>query len=282
MSLLSAPDVRVAKPAALNCEDVIVARKSGLPEALANLTRVPGIFVVGWQQPSADCFRIPMSTSRLFVCLRCALLFLLLAPVAGVAQWTSNALLTDDQLWEFGGWGAEAVGKTAGQAFGGTQITMAGFHLGRVIHRASPDSGLRRTWEYTLELEPLFLVTRLQRVYGGGFAPVGLKWNFAPRGRYRPYLEFNGGAMFTQKNVPSGNTSTFNFTAALGPGVMIAVTRTQAMSFAVRAWHLSNAYIGAENPSFNTVQFVVGYHWLVGREEHRQLSGVPAGASAKE
>jgi hypothetical protein len=271
------------KPAALDGEDVIVARKSRLPETRANLLPVPRIFVVGSQQLPAKLLRTPMLTSRLFVCLRCALLCLLITPIAAVAQWTSSALLTDDQqLWEFGAWGAEAVGKTAGQGFGGTQITMAGFHIGRVIHRASPDSGLRRTWEYTLELEPLFLVTRQQRAYGGGFAPVGLKWNFAPRGRYRPYLEFNGGAMFTQKNVPSGHTSSFNFTAALGPGVMIALTRTQAMSFAVRAWHLSNAYIGADNPSFNTVQFVVGYHWLIGREEHRQLSGVPASTAAKE
>ena len=174
------------------------------------------------------------------------------------------------------------MGKTAGQGFGETQITMAGVHLGRVFHRALPDSGLRRTWEYTLELEPLFLVTRVQRAYGGGFAPVGLKWNFAPRAWFRPYLEFNGGAMLTQRNVPSGRTSAFNFTAALGPGMMIPLTRTQAMSFAVRGWHLSNAGLGTVNPSFNTIQVVVGYHWLVGRGEHRVLSGASPSTTAKE
>jgi hypothetical protein len=204
-----------------------------------------------------------VQTSRAHICLACILLGVVLAVARCAAQ--SSGPPVDDHLWDFGAWGAEAVGKTAGQAFGVTQITMAGVHMGYVFHRSSPDSGLRRSWEYTLELQPLFLVTRLQRTYGGGFAPVGVKWNFAPRGRYRPYLEFNGGAMFTQRNVPSGNTSTFNFTAALGPGVTMALNRTQAVSLAIRMWHLSNGYIGATNPSFNTVEFQVGYHWLINR-----------------
>jgi len=184
-----------------------------------------------------------------------------------------------DHVWDIGVWGAEAVGKSAGQGFGGTRITMAGIHVGRLFHRASPGSGLRRTWEYTFELQPLFLQTRSQRAYGGGFAPVGLKWNCAPGGRYRPYLEFNGGAMLTQKNVPRGDTSTFNFTAALGPGMLIALSRTQALSVGVRWWHLSNAYIGRENPSFNTVRLEIGYHWLTGHTR-RQLSTAAPGTHA--
>jgi len=215
------------------------------------------------------------------VFLGCIMLCALVAPAG--AQSTANYALGNEQLWDFGCWGAEAVGKTAGQAFGGTQISMAGFHVGRVIHRAAADSGLRRSWEYTLELQPLLVVTRIQRTYGGGFAPVGVKWNFAPRGRYRPYLEFNGGAMFTQRNVPAGDTSTFNFTAAFGPGVIMAVTRTQALSFAVRFWHLSNGYIGDTNPAFNTVEFVVGYHWLTRRSPGRQqLSAAPAMTQAEQ
>jgi Lipid A 3-O-deacylase (PagL) len=205
-------------------------------------------------------------------------LWLLLLPDRAAAQWTANAALGDQQLWDFAAWGAEAVGKTAGQGFGETQISMAGLHVGRVFHRASLESGHRRTWEYTMELTPLLLVTRVQRAYGGGFAPLGVRVNFAPRGRYRPYLEFNGGAMFTQKNVPPGNTSAFNFTAALGPGVTIPLTSTTALSIAVRGWHLSNGGIGYINPSFNTVQFVMGYHFLTRRHEARQLSNASGSA----
>jgi lipid A 3-O-deacylase len=201
---------------------------------------------------------------------RLAAFAILSLPCVAIAQASSSTPFAPAQLWEFGGWGSEAVGKTAGQAFGGTQITMAGFHLGRVIHRSAMDSGFQRNLEYTVEVDPLFLVTRVRRTYGGGFSPVGLKWNFTPHGRYRPYIELNGGAMFTPRNVPPGDTSSFNFTAAAGSGVMVALTPTQALSFAVRFWHLSNAYIGNSNPAFNTVQFVVGYNWLTTGRRHRQ------------
>jgi hypothetical protein len=222
---------------------------------------------------------MPVRCAHVWVVLLC----FVCTPITAAAQSAVNSAFSDEKLWDFGVWGAEAVGKTAGEGFGATQITMAGVHVGRVFHRASPESGHRRTWEYTFELQPLFLITHGEQVYGGGFAPVGVRCNFAPRGRYRPYLEFNGGAMITQKNVPRGETSAFNFTAALGPGVVIALTPTQAVSVAVRMWHLSNAYIGADNPSFNTVQLQVGYHWLTtGHTRRRRLSAAPAGAQAGE
>ena len=210
------------------------------------------------------------------------LISLLLTP-SMAAQSTANPVLGNDQVWDFGFWGGEAIGKTAGQTFGAMQITMAAFHLGRVFHRASPSSGIRRTWEYTFELQPLFLVTGAQHAYGGGFAPIGVKWNFAPRPRYRPFLEFNGGAMFTNKNVPAGNTSSFNFTASLGPGVMVPLGQNRAVSFAARFWHLSNGYTGANNPSVNTMQFTVGYHWLTSRKgSHHEASTAPSTSTEKQ
>jgi hypothetical protein len=92
-----------------------------------------------------------------------------------------------------------------------------------------------------------------------------VKWNFVPRGHYRTYVEFNGGGMFTQKNVPGGDTSSFNFTVGVGPGVMIALPHHQALSLALRYWHLSNANLGNENPAYNTLQIQGGYHWLKAR-----------------
>jgi hypothetical protein len=99
-------------------------------------------------------------------------------------------------------------------------------------------------------------------VYGGGFSPLGMRWNFADRGGFRPYLQWNGGGMFTPSNVPPGRTASFNFTTSIGPGVMIRMHHNQALSVGVRLWHLSNAGTGHTNPSFNTVQVVIGYHWL--------------------
>lgn len=160
---------------------------------------------------------------------------------------------------------------------------MAGFHVGRVVYEyARPGMG-KRTLEYTFEAQPFFLVTRRQSAFGGGFSPVGVRWNFVPRGRYRPYVEFNGGAMFTQKNVPPGDTSNFNFTVAAGPGVMIALPHNEALSIALRYWHLSNANLANSNPQFNTIQIVVGYHWLKARTASRKVVSVaPAGAPAKQ
>jgi hypothetical protein len=212
-------------------------------------------------------------------------MLMLTVPAAAWAQSPASSSLTDDQLWEFGVWGGESFGKTIGQAFGETQITMAGFHAGRVIHESSASRGHKRTLEYTVELQPLLLVTRPQSVYGGGFSPIGLKWNFAPRGRgrYRPYLEVNGGAMFTQKNVPPGNTEDFNFTCSGGSGVMIGLGSNRALSVGLRFWHLSNASLGNSNPAFNTVQFVIGYHWLTARHRSRQqISSAPGDTQAKE
>ena len=210
------------------------------------------------------------------------LLVLLLAPGTTYAQQAPGSLFADNQLWDFGVWGSEAVGKRGGEDFGTALMTMAGVHAGRVVYEYAPPGAGKRTLEYTIDLEPLFLVTHPQRAYGGGFAPVGLRWDFVPRGRYRTFVEFNGGGMFTQKNVPPGNTSSFNFTVATGPGVMIALSRNQALSIALHYWHLSNADMGNENPAYNAIQIVVGYHWLKARNAAgKVVSTSPHSATAK-
>ncbi len=152
------------------------------------------------------------------------------------------------------------MGKAAGEGFGRTAITMAGFEAGRVVYRTPRTEGQERALSYVVQIQPLFLVTRRQGAYGGGFSPVGLKWNFAHRGRYRPYVQFDGGGMFTQENVPPGRTSNFNFTVVAGPGIVVALPHNQALSVALQYWHLSNANLGARNPAFNTIEIVVGYH----------------------
>jgi hypothetical protein len=72
----------------------------------------------------------------------------------------------------------------------------------------------------------------------------------------------SGGAAFTTRNVPPGRTDDFNFTATVGSGVMIYTRPKQAMTLALRYWHLSNANLGNANPSFNTLQLMVGYCWI--------------------
>ena len=164
----------------------------------------------------------------------------------------SDLRFVDDQVWEFGGWAGEAANKAGGEGFGRTLITMAGFEAGRVVYRTPRERGQERSLSYMVQIQPLFLVTRRQGAYGGGFSPVGVKWNFAPRGRYRPDVQFDGGGMFTQENVPPGRTSSFTFTVAAGPGVVVAFTAQSSAQRRIEHWHLSNANLGARNHRSNT------------------------------
>jgi hypothetical protein len=63
--------------------------------------------------------------------------------------------------------------------------------------------------------------------------------------------------------------------------VTIPLTSTTALGLAVRVWHLSNAGTGYNNPSFNTLQVVLGYHWLIRQHGRRQLSHASANATTK-
>lgn len=186
-------------------------------------------------------------------------------PLAASAQRPAGFEATGKKVWDLSLWTGEGMGVAIGSSSGSVRIAMAGFSVSRVVRGAWTEGYGGRTLEYVFEAQPLFLVTSPQTVYGGGFSPVGLRWSFARRGQYRPYVEWNGGGVFTDNNVPPGRTASFNFTTSLGPGVMIHTHENQAISVAARFWHLSNAATGHTNPSFNTVQLVVGYHWLRSR-----------------
>jgi len=210
-------------------------------------------------------------------CIRVILTMALLSQHVVLGQSPVFGPVPKGETWDFGVWTGEAFGVPLGSSSGTAQLTMAGLHAGRVIKRFSGDSGTNGVLEYTFEVQPLFLVTRPQTAYGGGISPVGLKWDLRRRSRYRPYFEWNGGGMFTQKNVPPGRTASFNFTTSLGPGLMIYTKPNQAISVGVRAWHLSNAHTGYTNPSFNTLELVIGYHWL--RSTHYPRQEVATGRS---
>ena len=200
-----------------------------------------------------------MPVPSLRVCFTVLLVLSLAIPGIAQAQGVTSLPLNQTGSWEFGIWAGEAGGEvkiTSAQAL----ITMAGFHVGRVIAR--PWEGGRGTLEYTVDVMPLMLTIKPKTVYGGGFSPFGLKWNFAGSTRLQPYLELTGGGVITTRDVPLGNSSSFNFTASLGPGIMLDRGPRHAVSFALCYWHLSNAGTGHLNPTFNTVQFTMGYHWL--------------------
>jgi hypothetical protein len=89
-----------------------------------------------------------------------------------------------------------------------------------------------------------------------GFDPLTLKWNFATRGKVSPFLELNGGVLFTSHDVPTG-TNSVNFASSLALGTHILGPKYN-WSIEARYMHISNAGLATPNPGINTVQVRLG------------------------
>jgi len=145
-----------------------------------------------------------------------------------------------------------------------TEVWNAGARYGWILTRPHGPGFLKGRFEYAVDAVPLFVVFQRQNTaYGAGVNPLGLKWDFAARGRAEPYLELSGGTLFTTHDVPSG-TSAVNFTSAAAFGVHLLGDK-YAWSVEVRYLHISNAGLADLNPGINTVQVRVG----VGKFWHR-------------
>jgi len=138
-----------------------------------------------------------------------------------------------------------------------TGVWNVGVRYGFILTRPHGPGFLNGRFEYVLDAVPVFMVfQRYNTAYGGGFSPLGLKWDFAARGRIEPYLELNGGTLFTNHQVPTG-TSAVNFTDAAALGMHILGDK-HAFSLEVRYMHISNAGLSSPNPGINTVQVRLG------------------------
>jgi len=154
------------------------------------------------------------------------------------------------QVWTGGGY--SVPGGTSD-----TGVWNVGVRYGFILTRPHGPGFLNGRFEYVLDAVPVFMVfQRYNTAYGGGFSPLGLKWDFAARGRIEPYLELNGGTLFTNHQVPTG-TSAVNFTDAAALGMHVLGDK-HAFSVEVRYMHISNAGLSSPNPGINTVQVRLG------------------------
>jgi lipid A 3-O-deacylase len=145
-----------------------------------------------------------------------------------------------------------------------TSVWNAGVRYGWILTRPHGPGFLNGRFEYVLDAVPVFMVFQPRgTAYGGGFSPLGLKWNFAARGRFEPYLELNGGTLFSTDKVPAG-TSSVNFTSAAALGMHLLGDK-RAFSVEVRYMHISNAGLSSPNPGINTVQVRVGIGKFFGK-----------------
>jgi lipid A 3-O-deacylase len=161
------------------------------------------------------------------------------------------------QIWTGGG--HSVAGGTSN-----TGVWNVGLRYGWILTRPHGPGFLKGRFEYAVDAVPVFMIfQRYNTAYGAGVNPLGLKWDFAARGRIEPYFELNGGTLFTTHEVPTG-TSSVNFTSAAALGMHLLGDK-HALSVEVRYMHISNAGLTSPNPGINTVQVRVGIGKFFGK-----------------
>ena len=158
---------------------------------------------------------------------------------------------------------------TAGSAWGVQLFHSATGHdyvtqtisWGRLLTGPRSSGALRGRFEWAFEVTPLYAQYRPSRAYGWGVAPLVWRWNFEPRGRYAPYAELAGGALWTSQPVPE-RTTTANFRAYTGAGVRILVAPRRAVVLSYRFEHISNGNRVDRNPGVNAHSIHFGYSIL--------------------
>jgi hypothetical protein len=100
--------------------------------------------------------------------------------------------------------------------------------------------------------------------YAGGLSPLGQRINFAPARRLQPFAFFNGGFLVSPRDIPVFNSSRFNFTFDFGAGLQFFQTHHRAWSLDYRVHHLSNAYIGYQNPGVDSQIVGLTYSFPLG------------------
>jgi lipid A 3-O-deacylase len=185
------------------------------------------------------------------------LLTMFLAVSPSVAQERPEEGGHELQVWTGGGHSVRGGTKD-------TSVWNAGVRYGWILTAPHGPGFLNGRFELAVDAVPAFVVFQpANTVYGAGVNPVGLKWIFATRGHVAPYLELNGGTLFTTHEVPAG-TSTINFTSGAAFGMYFF--GEHAWSVDVRYMHISNAGLTVPNPGVNTVQVRLGFGKFFGKK----------------
>jgi lipid A 3-O-deacylase len=182
--------------------------------------------------------------------------------------------ISPNRKWALGFWGGGGTGLGNGS---GTYMFNASFRLGKLITAEHGPGFLRGKLEYAADFTPAYvfsqdhtilplaspqLSSERQTVYGGGFTPFILKWNFNAGRKVHPFAAAEGGVIFTTSNVPAGDTSNVNFNSGFEVGIQVPRPHDRALTFSGFLSHISNAELGNRNPGINvSLQFRVGYQW---------------------
>src|ERR1700689_2053579 len=98
------------------------------------------------------------------------------------------------QVWTGGGHSVPGGTKD-------TSVWNAGVRYGWILTAPHGPGFLNGRFELAVDAVPAFVVfQRADTAYGAGVNPVGFKWIFATRGHVAPFVELNGGVLFTSHN----------------------------------------------------------------------------------
>lgn len=191
-----------------------------------------------------------------------ALVLLATSALSGLAYTQSDPKF-DNRNWDVSVWAAGATGEEGTNSFSEAQIVTGGIFVGRTVSGEIGRGWRRGSFEYGADFVPVFVQFAAHRASGTAFDPLILRWNSGlHRGRVSSFLDLGGGGVHTNHNFPQGNTSTFNFIARGGGGILIATKPAQALEIGCRWGHISNANLGTQNPEFNGIQVSLGWHWF--------------------
>lgn len=192
---------------------------------------------------------------------------LFVAAVLAMAGWPPAALCQPVPLqavnWDLAVSASISTGEEHLNSLSEAQILKAGIFVGKTIINEMGTRWWRGSLEYGFCVTPIVLALRPQTLYGVGFEPVIVRFNsLAHVGPVVPYLELAGGGLKTSENLPSGDTSSFNFTVKGGGGVYLRGNDRHALELGLSWSHISNANLGRRNPEFNGVEMRLAYHWF--------------------
>jgi opacity protein-like surface antigen len=95
--------------------------------------------------------------------------------------------------------------------------------------------------------------------YGFAINPTSFRFIFFPKLRLRPFIFAGLGASYHIKPVPIESGTKWNMQFDFGVGGQYMLSKTKAVQFGYRYYHLSNVYLSNYNPGYNTNVFFVGY-----------------------
>ncbi len=142
-------------------------------------------------------------------------------------------------------------------------------HAGRVLTGEHGNGWSRGTLEWDFNIIPVENFWILGSHYTGGFEALGPRWNFTNSFRKTtPFVGLSGGLIFSPGNFPPGDTAQFNFTIAVDAGTHLLVRRQSSVDVGLRMQHVSNAYLGRQNPGVPlSLQLMLGFTWYRWNDE---------------